>query len=323
VDDVILGAGGKLFTDDARKSMAVAIQQAETEANNGILKLTRWRAGTTEEVQLKLRVMGTYSATAPYSCPKSQRIFDDACKVLDNEPLPENWCGAINGLALLATGNPSYLPKLQAFARKMGPPTMKLERGKMDAWEGGYRTVFLSEYYLLTGDKEVLPAITELTVFMARGQGLYGTCGHGFSELTADGKLHGSIPPYGPVNAGGLAANLGIIMGAKCGVKDPEITPAIERACDRRKPSSSPRWSPLPTTTVKAATPARASVICGARSAPIPADLPPWPPISRKPPGISTWCGAAMARSPMTAANNTAPAKPTTTLTMARAATTD
>jgi hypothetical protein len=230
VDDVILGAGGKLFTDDARKSMAVAIQQAETEANNGILKLTRWRAGTTEEVQLKLRVMGTYSATAPYSCPKSQRIFDDACKVLDNEPLPENWCGAINGLALLATGNPSYLPKLQAFARKMGPPTMKLERGKMDAWEGGYRTVFLSEYYLITGDKEVLPAITELTVFMARGQGLYGTCGHGFSELTADGKLHGSIPPYGPVNAGGLAANLGIIMGAKCGVKDPEIEPAIERA---------------------------------------------------------------------------------------------
>ena len=40
VDDVILGAGGKLFADDARKSIAVAIQEAEKEANGGILKLT-------------------------------------------------------------------------------------------------------------------------------------------------------------------------------------------------------------------------------------------------------------------------------------------
>ena len=61
VDDVILGAGGKPFTDDARKSIAYAIQEAEKETGGGILKLSRWRAGKTEEVQLKLRVMGTYS----------------------------------------------------------------------------------------------------------------------------------------------------------------------------------------------------------------------------------------------------------------------
>jgi len=50
-------------------------------------KLTRWRAGQTAEVQLKLRVMGTYAATAPYDCPKSNAIFDEACKVLEKEPL--------------------------------------------------------------------------------------------------------------------------------------------------------------------------------------------------------------------------------------------
>jgi hypothetical protein len=58
VDDVILGVGGKPFTDDARKSIAIAIQAAEKVENGGILKLTRWRDGKTEEVQLKLRVMG-------------------------------------------------------------------------------------------------------------------------------------------------------------------------------------------------------------------------------------------------------------------------
>jgi len=231
VDDVILGVNGKPFEDDARKSIAMAIQDAEQESNNGILKLTRCRAGKSEEVQLKLNVMGTYSATAPYDCPKSKRILEEACKALEKEPLDDSWNGAINGLALMACGNPDYLPKVREFARKMGPPTLKLElKDGMVIWDWGYRTIFLCEYYLLTGDKEVLHAINEYTVTLAKGQSMYGTFGHGISRLTAEGKLHGSIPPYGPVNMAGLAGNLGIVMGKKCGVKDPEVDAAIARA---------------------------------------------------------------------------------------------
>jgi hypothetical protein len=231
VDDVILGAGGKLFAADARKSIALAIQDAEREANGGLLKLTRWRAGKTEEVQLKLRVMGTYSDTAPYNCPKSKRIFEEACKVLEQEPLREDWAGAVNGLALLATGNPDYLPRVREFARKLGPPTLQLElKDGMVVWDWGYRNVFLCEYYLLTGDPEVLHAINEYTVSLAKGQSMYGTFGHGISQRTPEGQLHGSIPPYGPVNAAGLVGNLAIVLGRKCGVNDPEINPAIERA---------------------------------------------------------------------------------------------
>ena len=231
VDDVILGAGGKLFSHDARKSFGKAIGEAEKTENKGILTLTRWRAGKTEQVQLKLRVTGTYSDTAPYKCPKSRRIFEEACKVLEKEPLPENWHGAISGLALLATGKAEYLPRVREFARRIGPPTLKLELKKgMVVWEWGYRNLFLCEYYLLTGDKEVRHAINEYTVTLAKGQSLYGTFGHGISGLTPDGKLHGSIPPYGPVNMAGLPANLSIILGKKCGVKDREVNPAIERA---------------------------------------------------------------------------------------------
>jgi hypothetical protein len=231
VDDVILGVGGKPFTDDARKSIAVAIQEAEKAANRGILKLTRWRAGKTEEVELKLRVMGTYSDTAPYNCPKSKLIFDEACKVLEKEPLNVDIWGAVNGLALMAAGNPDYLPRVRELARKMAPPTLTLElKDGMVTWDWGYRDLFLSEYYLFTGDKEVLHAIREYTVSLAKGQSMYGTFGHGISERNADGSLHGSIPPYGPVNATGLVANLAIVMGKKCGVEDPEIDPAIGRA---------------------------------------------------------------------------------------------
>ena len=231
VDDVILGVDGKPFSDDARKCLAVAIQDAEKESNGGILTVTRWRAGKTEEVQLKLRVMGTYSATAPYECPKSKRIFQEACEVLEKEPLSQSWNGAISGLALLATGNPKVLPKLRDFAHKMGPTTLKLElKDGMVIWDWGYRNLFLCEYYLATGDKQVLHAIHEYTVTLAKGQSMYGTFGHGISRLTPEGKLHGSIPPYGPVNMAGLPANLSIVLGKKCGVNDPEVDPAIARA---------------------------------------------------------------------------------------------
>ena len=231
VDDVILGAGGKPFTDDARKSIALAIQDAESEANRGTLKLTVWRAGKTEDVQLKLRVLGSYSETAPYSCPKSTLIYESACKVLAREPLRDDLWGAVNGLALMSTGNPDYLPRVRDYARKIAPKTLKLPLSDgMVIWDWGYRNLFLCEYYLLTGDREVLHAITEYTTALAKGQSMYGTFGHGISRRNTRGQLHGSIPPYGPVNAAGLVGNLAIVMGRKCGVNDPEIDPAIERA---------------------------------------------------------------------------------------------
>ena len=230
VDDVILGVGGKAFEDDARKSFARAIQDAEKESNGGMLKVTRWRAGKTEEVQLKLRVMGTYSATAPYDCPKSKKIFDEACVALAKEPLPANWHGAINGLALLATGNDEHRPALQKLAQEISSQAGKSDPIRMGTWENGYRGIFLCEYYLATGDSSVLPAINAITVSLARGQSMFGTFGHGYAELTPDGKLHGSIPPYGPVNQAGLPANLAIVLGKKCGVLDEEVNPAIERA---------------------------------------------------------------------------------------------
>jgi len=227
VNDILLGVGGKPFDDDARKSFGRAITEAEKTENKGILNLIRWRGGTTENVQLKLKAMGLYSATAPYACPKSQLILAEACTALEKEPLTADWCGAVNGIALLSTGTTNYLPKVQAFARSMAP---KEPLKGCDTWGWGYQTVFLCEYYLATGDKEVLPSINAYSIAMAKAQSLYGTFGHGGSDLTPDGKLHGSIPPYGPVNMAGLVANLGIVLAQKCGVTDPEIAPAIQRA---------------------------------------------------------------------------------------------
>ncbi len=82
VGDVILGVGGKPFSYDPRTELGKALTTAESEAGGGNLSLIRWRAGKTENVVVKLPVLGTYSATAPYDCPKSQRILEQGCKAL-------------------------------------------------------------------------------------------------------------------------------------------------------------------------------------------------------------------------------------------------
>jgi Family of unknown function (DUF6288)/HEAT repeats len=235
VDDVILGVEGKPFSDDARKNMAMTIQKAETEAMGGVLKLSVSRGGTVQELSIKLAVMGTYSATAPWKCEKSARILDQACKVLEKEKIEQNWVGSIQGLALLATGKPEYLPKLQDFARSLA--ALQVDPNKKpdgpvwgETWQLAYRNLFLCEYYLITRDKEVLPAVDNIALSLARGQGMYGTFGHGFAALTRDGKFNGSVPPYGPVNMAGLPANLSIVLAKKCGVNHPEIDQAIARA---------------------------------------------------------------------------------------------
>ncbi len=38
------------------------------------------------------------------------------------------------------------------------------------------------------------------------------------------------MPPYGALNQAGLLVSIGIVLGDKCGIKDPEIAPAIERS---------------------------------------------------------------------------------------------
>ena len=235
VDDVILGVEGKLFNDDARKSFAIAIQEAETEAKGGTLKLMVSRGGAIQELTLKLAVLGTYSDTAPWNCPKSKRIFEKACEVLDQEKLTGGWTGSVQGLALLSTGNPSYLPKLKELAKTLTVPEVDPNKKPDGAiwgstWDLGHRNLFLCEYFMITHDQEVLPTIEKIALSLSRGQSMYGTFGHGYAGLTKDGKFNGSVPPYGPVNMAGLPANLSLVLAKKCGVKNPELDQAIVRA---------------------------------------------------------------------------------------------
>ncbi|KAB2642289.1 MAG: hypothetical protein DVB26_03155, partial [Verrucomicrobia bacterium] len=242
IDDVILGASAgagpvPLFTTDARKTLGLAIGAAE--GADGVLSLKRWRAGVTTDVSITLQVMGAYTATAPYSCSKSTLIMTNAAKSLAQRVTAKGWgnmdgSSAINALALLATGDPQYMPMLRDHARALVPAGY-VAGG--DAWHF-YNGVFLAEYYLRTvdlgnPDTQVFPGLCAYVIHAAKNSNLCGTTGHGFATIPPPGGWvnghHGSIAPYGALNQAGLIAQLTIVLGKKAGVVDPEIDPAIER----------------------------------------------------------------------------------------------
>lgn len=225
VGDVILGVGGKLFSYDPRTEMGKALTEAEEEGNRGALSLIRWRGGKTETVVVKLPVLGAYSATAPYDCPKSKRIFEQGCKALAEQVAAPSYrqnpiTRSLNALALLAGGNPEHLP----LVKKEAKWAAGYSAGSFQTWYYGYVTMLLSEYVMATGDESVMPGLRRLALESANGQSIVGSWGHRFAN--PDGRLGG----YGMMNAPGLPLTTSLILAREAGVTDPKLDQAIKRS---------------------------------------------------------------------------------------------
>lgn len=238
VDDVILGTYGKKFTRDARKALAKAIDKAETKKQEGKLDLLVWREGKEQKCILKLPVLGSYSKTLPFDCPKTAKIIDKAVTYMkENEDLLKpGWLGYINGLGLLATGRDDVMPMVKKLAHasilEEGEKLSVEKHVPMKCWHWSYRTVFLCEYYLRTKDKAVLPTITEYATKIAMGQSGAGTWGHTYAARENTGHLHGHLGGYGAINQQGLTLMIALALAEKCGVTNDEITAAMKRGTD-------------------------------------------------------------------------------------------
>jgi len=225
VNDVILGVNGKRFSYDPRTEMGKALTAAESKAGGGKLSLIRFRSGRTSNVIVKLPVLGRYSATAPYNCPKSKRILEQGCEALAKRiadksyrtnPIPRS----LNALALLASGNREYLP----LVRKEAQWAAEFSAGGFQTWYYGYVMMLLSEYVIATGDQSVMPGLRRLALEAAKGQSIVGSWGHRFAGT--DGRLVG----YGMMNSPGVPLTISLILAQKAGVKDAKVALAIERS---------------------------------------------------------------------------------------------
>lgn len=229
VGDVILGVDGQRFTDDARIRFAQAVMTAESERGAGKLRVLRWRSGATDEVVVTLPVLGSYSATAPYDCAKSQRILTLGCASLAKRmsapdygrgmyPIPR----ALNALALLAGGNAEHLPVVRTEARWAADFSVSPEG--FQTWPYGYVMMFLAEYVIATGDQSVIPGLKRLALESANGQSAVGTWGHKFA------LPNGNLSGYGCMNQPGITLCIGMALAREAGVKDPVLDRAITKA---------------------------------------------------------------------------------------------
>lgn len=225
VGDVLLGVAGKPFSYDPRTELGRAITTAETLAGGGTLEVTRWRVGKVEQIALKLPVMGTFSATAPYECLKSQRILEQGLKSLSarmsakdyhetEDPIPRS----LNALALLAGGDVSHMPLVKREAKW----AVDFTPDDFRTWYYGYVMIFLAEYNLATGDDSVIPGLRRLAMEAAVGQSAVGSWGHTFA--LPDGRLKG----YGMMNSPGIRLTIGLVLARRAGVNDPKVARAIE-----------------------------------------------------------------------------------------------
>ena len=226
VGDVILGVGGKAFSYDPRTEFGKALTAAESEAGGGKLSLIRWRDGKTEIVVVKLPVLGTYSATAPYDCPKSRA----------HPRAGLQGAGQANRRALLPSERDHPKPQRPGAAgqRQSRVPAVGEEGSPMgggysasatvQTWWYGYVISLLAEYKMATGDESVMPGLRRLALEAASGQSIVGSWGHGFAE--PDGRCGG----YGMMNAPGLPLTISLILAREAGVNDAMVTQAIDRS---------------------------------------------------------------------------------------------
>lgn len=225
--DVILGVDGKTFTDDARVQFANAITIAESEKGLGRLRLLRWRDGKTDAAELKLQVLGTYSATAPYDCPKSKRIFELGCKSLAARMAEPNYTRnlnaiprSLNALALLASGNKEWLPLVKREAQWAA----NFSADGFATWYYGYVMTLDAEYVIATGDQSVMPGLRRLALEAAHGQSAVGTWGHKFA------MPNGNLSGYGSMNQPGISLTIGMVLAREAGVKEADLDRAIAKS---------------------------------------------------------------------------------------------
>lgn len=210
--DVIYSANGTMLGEKAWEVMGAAVTESETREVGGKLVLGVRRDTENLDVELKLDVMGTYSPTAPFDCPKTETIIKNLEKwVVDNGA----GAGFLNSDALfmLASGN----PEMQGYVRrivydimaKRDPmePADPMKAGK--SWQNSAEAILLAEYYHATGDKNVLPYLKHACDRLAVTQNKeYGGWRHNYPG----GAAYGLIP-----NAG-LPGVIGMHLAKAAGV---------------------------------------------------------------------------------------------------------
>ena len=203
--DVIVGANQRLFPqwEDPRVPVGYAIAAAQTEAFKGTLTLHMGRDGKFLSVEIQLPVDGGWGTTWPFGCAKSKALAAAAVDHILEHGDDTFW----RDLFLMGVGDAKAVACVRDDLRKAQ------RSGPLGSnWFGGYKLLNLTEYYLLTHDPEVLPAIR------CHVKGLE------VNQMACGGWSHGPPGGYGVMNQVGQICFIGLVLARECGVEvDPKV----------------------------------------------------------------------------------------------------
>jgi hypothetical protein len=189
VGDLIVGAGGQMFQEAHRNGygekvfgadgpiaeLARVLEECQGVDRKGKLALTLRRGQETVDVELDVgREYGTYSAAYPGACAKSDKILAKLLKYLVAHQEKDGSFGdpvhnTFAPLALLASGDAKYLPAVERNVRYHCRVTRAKDLSLIN-WSYTSAAIVLSEYYLATGDKWVLPELQKVHDLLAKSQ---------------------------------------------------------------------------------------------------------------------------------------------------------
>jgi len=197
-------------------ALGTALTQAEATDGKMTFDVQERTDAPTKQVAVTIPVLGAYSKTWPLTCDKSATIIKQAAKYYStdkefkkNHLEGKGISGALACLFLLSTGDDQYIPCVKAYFSQFLPDVKKIGD---HTWNNGYNGIACAEYYLRTGDKDVLPILEYYCEDAKVRQKFDCTWGHWGNDCSP-GYVAG-----GMMNPAGCQVLTTLLMSEECGV---------------------------------------------------------------------------------------------------------
>jgi hypothetical protein len=194
INDLIIGADGRKFRNPHRNGygmevfgadgpvseLADALEACQAKSASGMLKLLVKRGEKTMDVELDIgKKYGSYAATYPAACPKSEKILGELLDYISKQQEENGSFGdpvnnTFSALALLGSGERKYLPDVERNLRHLCASIHATDEGTRKGglmnWTYMGTAIVLSEYYLITKKPWALKELEKIRDLLYEGQ---------------------------------------------------------------------------------------------------------------------------------------------------------